>query len=314
MFAKILVPLDGSDQAATILSHLRTLVTPPTTSLIFLRVVDPAVSLHTAAHYSAPVYQHTTVSSPLPNLWSAPLNEVVEVARAYLEQLATPWRRQGVAVETLVEVGQAGAAICDAALTYGTDAVAMTMHGASGVTSSLAGSVVAHVLRHATVPVLALRDTRPLHTVRAIQRILLPLDGSPHAEAALPLADTLAWEHEATLVLSRTVPPVTEIEDPDIYTCYHDTVRSELTNEAEAYLGGLKTALEANEAVCETQVVVADAAEGVLTAMKESRADLVVLGVSALRGFGHVLFGWTVDHVLRHATRPVLVMRGNGSS
>ncbi len=309
MFSKSLVPLDGSDRAATILNYLRYLVTPSSTSLVFLRAVSPQTTFTSTATYVATLYQHSAVSTPLPDVWADPVGEAVEIAHAYLEQMARPWRQQGISVETRVQTGMGGDVICEVAAACGADVIALTIHGSSGETARMAGTVVDHVVRHSHMPIIALRDPHPLRTVRLLRRILVPLDGSSDSETALALADSIAWGHDATLVLSRAVPPVTDIDEPDLYQWYDKIVREDLVSEAEAYLNTLKTTLDMNEVSCDTQVVIADTADAVLAAIKDNRADLVVLGAAAPRGFGHGMFGWTVDHVLRHATRPVLVMR-----
>jgi nucleotide-binding universal stress UspA family protein len=105
--------------------------------------------------------------------------------------------------------------ILQAAETWEADLVAMSTHGRSGVGRWLYGSVADYVLRHSAAPVLLVPAQcertwlgAPGGAIAASpRRVLLPLDGSRRAEAALGPASTLAATLGARLHLVRVVPP-----------------------------------------------------------------------------------------------------------
>jgi nucleotide-binding universal stress UspA family protein len=107
-----------------------------------------------------------------------------------------------LAVETQVRIEAPAPAILGVAAERRADMIVMTSHGRAGFSRWVFGSVAEHVARQAEVPVLMLRQSQPpvwtdgaelvemLSTERQVRplpllRVLIPLDGSPLAEAVL---------------------------------------------------------------------------------------------------------------------------------
>jgi nucleotide-binding universal stress UspA family protein len=133
--------------------------------------------------------------------------------------------------------------------------------------------------------------------------ILIPLDGSEMAEAALADARQLSGP-ESTLVLVRAASalalPGTEMMDAQIYA----------VQEAEAYLDDLKTKLEA-EGVrgVDVHVWYGPAAAAIVDGARLYGADLIVMSTHGRSGFGRVVFGSVAESVLRGTTVPILLVR-----
>ena len=75
------------------------------------------------------------------------------------------------------------------------DLIIMTTHGHGSLQRLVHGSVAEAVLADSRVPVLLLRMSAPAPTIPPRDerpRVLVPLDGSPFAEAALPAAAVIA--------------------------------------------------------------------------------------------------------------------------
>jgi nucleotide-binding universal stress UspA family protein len=142
----------------------------------------------------------------------------LEVATAYLERLASDPELAGITVKTSVQSGQVAPTILAEAALYGGDLIVLCHHGSTGALHWIMGSVAEMVARHASIPVLVLREgatslgstpadlAQPLH-------MLVPLDGSAGAQAALEpgaeLLTTLAAPGQKTaLHLARVIPPV----------------------------------------------------------------------------------------------------------
>jgi nucleotide-binding universal stress UspA family protein len=124
----------------------------------------------------------------------------------------------GVTAETVQLSGEPGDEIVAESGRRAADLVAMSTHGRSGLGRWLYGSVAEHVVRHARVPVLLVpasadvpgeRPGPPAPGGDRAPRVLVALDGSEHALAALDAASELAGALGATLSLLRVVvPPV----------------------------------------------------------------------------------------------------------
>lgn len=189
---RVLVPLDGSDFAAAILPDARRLA-GSNGELILIRDVSPA----SAGQRSLP--------------HSEPGDE--DVARRYLETVASALRADGVRVQAQPLIGaDAAIAIDEAAELLQVDMIAASTHGRSAAERLRSGSVAWRALVRSTVPVL-LRHIDPANP-RAQppeveeRRLMVPLDGSPLAESALPLAQELAnqWTASTWLVYAVSEP------------------------------------------------------------------------------------------------------------
>ena len=162
-------------------------------------------------------------------------------ARDELDVLANRLRDDGLAVEARVVDEDPATAIVNAACPTSVGIIVMSSHGRGGLSRSLYRSFADTVIRRARVPVLIVspmshREWR--HD--APFPILVPLDGSPLAEAALPPASEIADTLGASLHLLRVVWPPHHaayeylIGDPDDST---------LIPEATAYLENMAARL-----------------------------------------------------------------------
>src|SRR5579885_1897483 len=182
----LLVPLDGSLLAECVLptaislgAHLRARVT-------LLHVMERAAPA--TVHGD----RHLTAAS--------------EAAR-YLDEVARRVAAGGVVVESHVHPnleGDVAQSIVAHAADLDADLVILATHGAGGAKRVLFGSVAQQVLRKGVRPVLLIRPPEGQASREAaptdVRRLLVPLDGQPPAEAALPIASVLAQAYAAELV------------------------------------------------------------------------------------------------------------------
>lgn len=140
--SRVLIPLDGSALAESILDQVGT-VFPTTTDLELVRVVVPPVALVPAlAETWAPV---------LPDL----LEQELASADQYLQAVAARLRGQGFAVRAAVVTDLSPAeTIASRATERRCDMIAIATRGAGGLERALLGSVADKVIRAAQVPVL----------------------------------------------------------------------------------------------------------------------------------------------------------------
>lgn len=138
----VLIPLDGSQLAESIVPFALQLGEGTPTSYTLLRVVPPV--------WTAP-----EVMSEPDVMAEGALKERVTGAREYLARVADTMSAETVNVNMDVVIGTApAAAILERARTVEADIIAMATHGRGGVKRLILGSVADKVLRAAPVPIL----------------------------------------------------------------------------------------------------------------------------------------------------------------
>jgi len=149
------------------------------------------------------------------------------------------------------------------------------------------------------------------------KRVMVPLDGSPLAEAALPAAVALARQFESELILFRVVTPqhfITHI-DGSIYAELLAELRQQSYDTAYQYLMGVKDSL-AGQNVKARAVLLEDEqiAGAILESAAEMNVDIIVMSTHGRGGISRWVYGSIADKVLRQADVPVLLIRAAGKS
>ncbi len=142
MYKKILVPLDGSEQAESVLPHACTLAENTWAELILLRVI--------ADLPTGPLL----FRRPLGSLEDEGVDDVRLFTQGYLERLAEKLRARNLKVTTEVCSGPAAETILRCAENLHADIIVMCTHGESGPTPWLRDDTTQQVTRQAKIPVL----------------------------------------------------------------------------------------------------------------------------------------------------------------
>lgn len=161
MFTKILVPLDGSVLAESVLPTVTQLALDFKATIVLMRVHVPSY----VPYLADTPYSLVEIS-----------RREEEECRTYLEATAVRLRNRGLTVDMLVHEGNPADAILDAVDVAQADLIAMTTHGRSGVGRWLLGSVADRVVHGAKVPILL---TRGLATKPANPRSIEDEEGKP---------------------------------------------------------------------------------------------------------------------------------------
>ena len=136
-----------------------------------------------------------------------------------------------------------------------------------------------------------------------VKTILVPLDGSPIAEAALAPAVEVAREKNATLVLLRAT---------EAHTLFRDAVEAQTAavREAEDYLDGVRDRLM-RDGLANVQVSAwyGLPAEAIIEAARYRNADLIVMSSHGRSGLGRLVLGSVAEMVLRGTRVPILLIR-----
>lgn len=143
----VIVPLDGSDVAETILSPVAALAKVLDLQVLLIRVYGLPLPTYGGDDYYVPDYLELK-------------DQIRDEAEGYLNSRANLLRAQGVAeVSTVVIEGSAADAIIDLARKTPDNLVALSPHGRSGLQRWVLGSVTEKVVRHCQDPVLIVRES-----------------------------------------------------------------------------------------------------------------------------------------------------------
>jgi nucleotide-binding universal stress UspA family protein len=135
-----------------------------------------------------------------------------------------------------------------------------------------------------------------------VNRVLVPLDGSTLAEAALTWAASLTRDG-GTVVLLRAAEAPTRTADP-IET------QLEAIRAAEAYLAGVAAHVkELGVSNVDTSVWYGPAVESIVDAARYRNADVIVMSTHGRSGLGRLVMGSVAESVLRSTTVPILLVR-----
>jgi nucleotide-binding universal stress UspA family protein len=170
------------------------------------------------------------------------------------------------------------------------------------------GSVTDRFLRASEVPVLVVRTherAAPAAGPFAPTRVVVPLDGSDLAEAALPYATELASAFGASVYLLRGVTHVGALAATH-RSFNPKRLKSERMNGAD-YLAERADAVRGAGVAVEVEVLTESALAEAITA--RAGDGLIVLTTNGHGGLDRAVFGSVADKVVRGATCPVLVIR-----
>jgi len=293
MFTTILVPLDGTRFAEA--------------------AIEPAASL--ARHYESTI---VLVHAGAETLFeaSSPVDLNASLAlQPYLRTIAGQLHVQGIPTEIIEADKPAGRTIVETAMEVGASLVVMATHQRSWLDRLIHPGVAAGVLQGIPMPLLLIRPevdaeewvpTVPFADDRA--PILVPLDGSPLAETALPLAASLARAYGKPLLLLRVV----EILDFNLYPEYH-VVSEELMvegalREARDYLEQQRHALVAQGLAVNAVVRRGSSATVIADTAAEWHADLIVMTAHARNTLARFFLGSVTRGVL-HLPGPALLIQ-----
>jgi nucleotide-binding universal stress UspA family protein/rubrerythrin len=133
-------------------------------------------------------------------------------------------------------------------------------------------------------------------------RILVPLDGSPLAEQALPHAIVLARRAKAELLLTRAVQAGGGLGRDWVHA------QKKATEEADEYLGGLRDRLLADGLTAETATPYGTADLAIVDEVHVRHVDLVVMATHGRSGLSRLVYGSVAESVLANSPVPVLLV------
>lgn len=293
MFTRILVPLDGTSFAESMLPSATLLAKHCGAEILLVRVADTFREAH---------------ANP-----SAKLE-----ATAYLRKVAERLQAEGVQFHLALSSEWPADGILDEA--YHADLIAMRTHGRMGIEALLHPSVTWQVFRRSHAPILCWKREQTPHTPEetpALPRfmvdprapLLVPLDGSPLAERALPVARAFAQFFGNPLLLVRAAEepflPGAGADYPQALTRAEERVLAE----AREYLCACQQELKSSGLTVEIEAALGQPVTIIEEIVKHRQVGLIVMAAHRHSGPGRLLLGSTARSLLSQAGVPVALVR-----
>ena len=182
--------------------------------------------------------------------------------------------------------------------TKGVDLIVLGTHGYGGFKKLMLGSVAENVIRHATVPVFAVRqkvhafiDTTLSDVLPHLNHILCPVNLTAAAGNALRHALSLSARFQSRLT---------------VLFCLESGDSSSRSGKGERIAQWLREEVGPPARNLEPIVREGHAAEQIIAYAREVKVDLIVLAVNHRPFLDGTVFGRTTELVLRYGPVPVL--------
>jgi nucleotide-binding universal stress UspA family protein len=293
MSLRILAAVDLSDAAADVLREARAIATARGGKL---------AAVHVATHL-------TDVRPLFPEQYSLNLVnplELEQIAQQAFEKRLTELQG-GDEIERFFERGEAYAEIVRRAEAWGDDLIVVGSHGETGLSRVLLGSVAERVARHAHCTVLCVRPSRGPGVV------LAATDLSDPSLPAVACAAAEAKQRGARLIVAHATDTLLAnyLASASVFFGSSVTLPSpEAQHQARAnLLEVLRQAMAGLGAEGEPLVVDGSAVSGIVRAVDEQQADLLVVGTHGRTGLPRILLGSVAEQLVRLAPCSVLVAR-----
>jgi nucleotide-binding universal stress UspA family protein len=271
MLKRLLIPLDGTHLAETALEVAAYLALKAHASVTLLHVVerDAPAAVHGETHLTS-----------------------AEDADRYLERIARECFSSELEVTWHVhrrQISDVAHSLADHADELEPDLIVMATHGRPRFTHWLFGTIPQQVIRRTPTPVLLVHPCSERVVAAPFRQVLVPLDGQPAHEAALPLAAEIAGLCQAPLRLAMVVPTRGTLAGSTAAVGQLlPAATSELLDLAEQsgtrYLAQHVEGLNARGLNAAAAIARGDPTEALPQMIHQYHADLVALGTHASAG------------------------------
>ena len=274
MLKKILLALDGSENAERALWWVTQYAAREKAQVVLFRAVD------------------TTILEPefIPS--------VVKDAFNYLLRMETEINQSGIPAKVVVRQGKPAETLVKVAMEEGVDLILMTTRGGSKVKRWAIGGVTEQVMRLSPIPVLPIQNrTRPAKNDH-VRRVIVPIDGSKLAEEVIPWATGFARLLKARLVFLHVYPTGSRGMGAHAEETF-EALRTRMIRKCELLK---KEGVKARFAVR-----TGDAADRIL--WFAGMNDLILTTTHGHGGFKRWIFGSVAEKLIHEARVPVLVYK-----
>jgi nucleotide-binding universal stress UspA family protein len=301
MFKHLLIPLDGSRLAESVLPAVVWLAKRLGASVTLLHIIEQSQSptIHGDRHLTRP-----------------------DEAEAYLEEVAARLRDQ---VDTLVEChvhtageqGESDVARCivDHAGEFIPDLIVLSPHGRGGLRDIVFGNIAQQVIQLGRTPILVVSPP-PSGQAAAFdcRKILVTLDGSPVTEPALPVVEAMAHATDASVHLLIVIPTLTTLPSEQAATgllmpMATSAILDLAVQGAADYLRSIGDQLQAKGIPVLAEVHRGDPAPETVEVAERIDADLLVMTTRGKAGLDAFWSDSISRKVAGRFNRPLLLVR-----
>jgi nucleotide-binding universal stress UspA family protein len=297
MFEHIVLPLDGSKLAESVLPHAVTLSKAFNSKLTLLRVV----------YQEEKANQHRMIN---PIEWQMRKSE----ADAYLQSVQK--RLKGVDLESEIHVieGRPAEQIIEFAKREHVELLILSSHGKSGPSAWNINSTVQKVLLRAFMPVMIIRayqeEPSDLDGV-SYKRLFLPMDGSKRSECILPLAESICKLQNSQVFLTHIVEepklprqtPITE----EVKTLIEKLLEINI-EEAENYFSKILRQFPKGN----VEIIIESSKDPTVTLhtlIDRKQIDLVLLSAHGYSGENQWPYGKIALNFIAYGTTPLIIIQ-----
>lgn len=142
------------------------------------------------------------------------------------------------------------------------------------------------------------------------KKILVPLDGSPHAEKILPHALEMARRYQAQLLLVQVIDA--EIANLTAFDYLPEVKVGELHQQvvdARTYLQSQQLLLQKQGITSEIYIKPGGVIKGILEVASDEDVDLIAMSTHGRTGLTQLLYGSVAAGVLQGSKCPLLLVR-----
>lgn len=294
MIRRVLIPLDGSELAEQVIPHLLRFITPDQTELLLMTALSTSRSL----------------AEDIPSLQTSKQTAVSKECKARKQLCDTTQKLNQIGFSVIDRLlsGIPTESILRLAEETFVDLIAMSTHGRTGLGRALLGSVADEVVCSARPPVFLAPAAITVKPRSVPRTILLPLDGTSLAEAAIPIARQFAQNTGATLSLIRVVRPNHsghEQHDEQVSAGEQSDA-----HQAISYLERIQLQLQLANVPSRYQVASGNPAEVIIRTMHAENIDLIVMSTHGRSGVERMVYGSVTSRIIGNTTCPLLLVRG----
>ena len=145
-----------------------------------------------------------------------------------------------------------------------------------------------------------------------LQRILVPTDGSPESEKAIPIAAQIARAQGAELVVIRAIEPPPWLAaagpEPAATDVFEEMIET-IQQEAEESLARIEADLQAQGLHAKAVAIHGSPSAALLDYEVAHEPDLLVMATHGRTGLARFALGSVTDRMVREGQAPVLVVR-----
>lgn len=150
-----------------------------------------------------------------------------------------------------------------------------------------------------------------------IKKILVPIDGSEHANHALNFALEIAEKFSATIAILSVFHfiyiPISNIEESQDFLppeIYQEMLEEQKNQHKNMLSEALKKVIKTNPNLkISTKLVEGRPADKIVETAKQEEFDIIIMGNRGLGGVKGYILGSVSDRVADHASCPVLVVK-----